>query len=47
MLAEQVTGVDFPEYVHDNIFRPIGVGRARMAHSPRGDLAPTERDLRR
>jgi CubicO group peptidase (beta-lactamase class C family) len=43
MLAEQVTGVDFPEYVHDNIFRPIGVGRARMAHSPRADLAPTER----
>ncbi len=43
MLAEQVTGVDFPEYVHDNIFRRAGVGRARMAHSPRGDLAPTER----
>jgi CubicO group peptidase (beta-lactamase class C family) len=43
MLAEQVTGVDFPEYVHDNIFRPVGVGRARMAHSPRADLAPTER----
>jgi CubicO group peptidase (beta-lactamase class C family) len=43
MLAEQVTGVDFPEYVHDNIFRRVGVGRARMAHSPRADLAPTER----
>ncbi len=43
MLAEQVTGVDFPEYVHDNIFRPVGVGRARMAHTPRADLAPTER----
>jgi CubicO group peptidase (beta-lactamase class C family) len=44
MLAEQVTGVDFPEYVHDSIFRPVGVGRARMAHTLRWDLAPTERD---
>jgi len=43
MLAEKVTGVDFPEYVHDNIFRPVGVGRARMAHTLRWDLAPTER----
>ena len=43
MLAEQVTGVDFPEYVHDNLFRAVGVGRARMAHTPRSDLAPTER----
>jgi CubicO group peptidase (beta-lactamase class C family) len=43
MLAEHVTGVDFPEYVHDHIFRPVGVGRARMAHTPRADLAPTER----
>ncbi|MGD9252923.1 MAG: serine hydrolase domain-containing protein, partial [Holophagae bacterium] len=42
MLAEKVTGVDFPEYVHDNIFRPMGVGRARMAQSRRDDLAPTE-----
>jgi CubicO group peptidase (beta-lactamase class C family) len=44
MLAEQVTGVDFPEYVHDNLFRAVGVGRARMAHTLRWDLAPTERD---
>jgi N-acyl-D-amino-acid deacylase len=44
MLAEKVTGVDFPEYVHDSLFRPVGVGRARMAHMPRSDLAPTERD---
>jgi CubicO group peptidase (beta-lactamase class C family) len=43
MLAEQVTGVDFPEYVHDNLFRAVGVGRARMAHTSRSDLAPTER----
>jgi CubicO group peptidase (beta-lactamase class C family) len=44
MLAEKVTGVDFPEYVHDNVFRAVGVGRARMAHTHRGYLAPTERD---
>jgi CubicO group peptidase (beta-lactamase class C family) len=43
MLAEKVTGVDFPEYVHDNLFRPLGVGRARMARMLRADLAPTER----
>jgi CubicO group peptidase (beta-lactamase class C family) len=42
MLAEQVTGRDFPEYVFDNIFRPIGVSRARMPHSLLFDLAPTE-----
>ena len=36
MLAEKVTGVDFPEYVHDNLFRPVGVGRARMARMLRG-----------
>jgi len=42
MLAEKVTGVDFPEVVHDNLFRAVGVGRARMAHSARSDLAPTE-----
>lgn len=44
MLAEKVTGRDFPEYVHDRLFRAVGVGRARMAHTLRPDLAPTERD---
>jgi CubicO group peptidase (beta-lactamase class C family) len=43
ILAEKVTGVDFPEYVHDKLFRPLGVGRARMARMLRADLAPTER----
>jgi CubicO group peptidase (beta-lactamase class C family) len=43
MLAEKVTGVDFPEYVNDHLFRAVGVGRARMAHTSRDDLAPTER----
>jgi CubicO group peptidase (beta-lactamase class C family) len=43
MLAEKVTGIDFPEYVNDHLFRAVGVGRARMAHSHRSNLAPTER----
>jgi len=43
MLAEKVTGVDFPEYVHDNLFRAVGVGRARMGHARIDNLAPTER----
>ena len=42
MVAERVTGRDFPEYVFDNIFRPVGVGRARMGHALYADLAPTE-----
>jgi CubicO group peptidase (beta-lactamase class C family) len=44
LLAEQATGQDFPEYVFENIFRPVGVSRARLAHTLRSDLAPTERD---
>lgn len=42
MVAEQLIGPDFPEYVLDNIFRPVGVGRTRMAHTLPNDLAPTE-----
>jgi CubicO group peptidase (beta-lactamase class C family) len=42
MLAENVSGRDFPEYVFDHIFRPLGVSRARMGHTLRTDLAPTE-----
>jgi CubicO group peptidase (beta-lactamase class C family) len=42
MLAEQATGRDFPEYVFDNVLRPVGVSRARMAHTLRSDLSPTE-----
>jgi N-acyl-D-amino-acid deacylase len=44
MLAEQATGQDFPQYIFDNVFRPIGVGRARVSHMLESDLAPTERD---
>ncbi len=44
MLAEKAAGVDFPEYVHENLFRAVGVGRARMARSSLSDLAPTERN---
>ena len=42
LLAEQATGQDFPEYVFDHVFRPIGVGRVRLAHTLRSDSAPTE-----
>jgi CubicO group peptidase (beta-lactamase class C family) len=42
MLSEQLTGLDFPEYVFDNVLRPVGVSRARMAHTLRSDLAPNE-----
>lgn len=44
LLAEQATGEDFPEYVFENILRPIGVSRARLAHALHSDLAPTERE---
>jgi CubicO group peptidase (beta-lactamase class C family) len=44
MLAEKVTGQDFPEYVFDHVFRPVGVGRVRVGHTLPVDLAPTERD---
>jgi CubicO group peptidase (beta-lactamase class C family) len=42
MIAEEVTGHDFPEFVFDQVFRPVGVERARMARTLRSDLAPTE-----
>jgi hypothetical protein len=44
MVAERLIGPDFPEYVLDNIIRPVGVGRTRMAHTLPNDLAPTETD---
>ena len=42
MLVEQVTGQDFPEFVFENIFRPVGVSRARLPHTLPSDRAPTE-----
>jgi CubicO group peptidase (beta-lactamase class C family) len=41
-LAEHVTGVSFPEWVQENVFRPIGVGRVRMGHTLKSELFPGE-----
>ncbi len=42
MLLEQATGLGFVDYLQKNIFRPIGVARARQAHQLNIELAPTE-----
>jgi CubicO group peptidase (beta-lactamase class C family) len=44
MLLENLTGEEFVNYVLDEIFRPVGVGRARQAHQLEIELAPTEVD---
>jgi len=47
MLGEMVatiTETNFSEYVQENIFRSVGVGRARVAHMLENELAPTEVD---
>jgi CubicO group peptidase (beta-lactamase class C family) len=44
MLLERVTGEEFVNYVLDEIFRPVGVGRARQARQLQIELAPTEVD---
>ena len=40
MLAEQATGRDFVELVLDDVFRRVGVGRARIGQTLEADLAP-------
>ncbi len=45
MLLEQTTGQEYSEYVLENSFRGVGVGRARVAHGLESELAPTEVDL--
>jgi CubicO group peptidase (beta-lactamase class C family) len=42
MLAEQSTGRPYVELMLDSVFRPVGVSRARMAHTLVNELAPTE-----
>ncbi|MCG6963747.1 MAG: serine hydrolase [Acidobacteria bacterium] len=42
LLAEHVTGVSFPEWVQESVFRPIGVGRVRMGHSLESERFPGE-----
>jgi CubicO group peptidase (beta-lactamase class C family) len=42
MMLQHFTGEHFVEYLLDKMFRPVGVGRARLAHRLRSELAPTE-----
>lgn len=42
LLAEHVTGVSFPEWVQEHVFRPIGVGRVRLGHTLESELFPGE-----
>ena len=42
MMVEHVSEKPYSEYVLDNLFRPVGVGRPRVAHGLESELAPTE-----
>ena len=42
MMVEQVTGSPFPEWVLENVFQPIGLGRPRRGHSVEEELSPGE-----
>ena len=43
-IIRELTGQSFVDYVNDNVFRPIGVGRPRTGHMLASELAPTEVD---
>ncbi|RLE25084.1 MAG: hypothetical protein DRJ65_08610 [Acidobacteria bacterium] len=42
MIIETVTGRDYSEWVAENIFQPIGVGRPRRGHTAFNERAPGE-----
>jgi CubicO group peptidase (beta-lactamase class C family) len=42
MIIEEVTGRDYSEWVAENVFAPIGVGRPRRGHTVLAELAPGE-----
>jgi CubicO group peptidase (beta-lactamase class C family) len=42
LLIEQVTGRDYSEWVAENVFHPIGVGRPRRGHTRSAEAAPGE-----
>jgi CubicO group peptidase (beta-lactamase class C family) len=42
LIIEQVTGRDYSEWVAENVFQPIGVGRPRRGHSAIFNRAPGE-----
>jgi CubicO group peptidase (beta-lactamase class C family) len=42
LVVEEITGRDYSEWVAENIFQPIGVGRPRRGHSALHERAPGE-----
>ncbi len=42
MLIEEVTGCDYSEWVAENVFQPIGVGRPRRGHTRLDEAVPKE-----
>ena len=42
LVIEEITGRDYSEWVAENIFQPIGVGRPRRGHSAIHERAPGE-----
>ncbi len=42
MIIEEITGCDYSEWVAENIFQPIGVGRPRRGHTLAQERAPGE-----
>jgi hypothetical protein len=44
LLTKHATGTQFVDSLLDTTFRPAGIGRARLSHMLRSELAPTEVD---
>jgi len=42
MIIEEITGRDYSEWVAENVFQPIGVGRPRRGHTAIHERAPGE-----
>ncbi len=44
LLVNRLSGRHFVDFVNEEFFRPVGVGRARIAHQLASEAAPTEVD---
>lgn len=42
MIIEEITGCDYSEWVVENVFQPLGIGRARRGHTVEADRFPGE-----
>jgi len=42
MIIEEITGLDYSEWVAENVFQPIGVGRPRRGHTAIHERVPGE-----